>query len=88
MVALVSFIRYMPPDTELSREMDPQNEKADWYDTLKTNIILADIYDAFVSAHTKKGTKPKTYPRPVERRTIGKGAIPLGDFWSWWNKER
>ena len=86
-VALISFIRYLPPDSALRLEMDPKDEYAAWYTTLKTNAILADIFDAYVSVHTKKGQKPKQYPRPKERQSIGREAIPISEFWDWWNKQ-
>ena len=44
-----------------------------------------DETDVFVSANTKKGRKAKQYPRPKQKKRIGSGAIPIRDFWSWWN---
>ena len=87
MVALISFINYLPPDSELSKEMNPKEEFAEWYTTLKTNKILADLVDVVVAANTKKGRKPKEYPRPKKKETIGKGAIPISKFWDWWNSK-
>ena len=84
-VALLSFINYLPPDSELRKAMDPQNEFGEWNTTMKTNVILADLVDVFVKANTKKGRKAKTYPRPKKRRKIGSGAIPMSEFWDWWN---
>jgi len=85
-VALISFIEYLPPDAMLNRELDPKNETAEWLTTMKTNAILADLFDLYVAAHTKEGTVPATYPRPKEEQTIGRGAIPVADFWDWWDK--
>lgn len=88
-VALISFIKYLPHDSALKREMNPKDEEIlEWSTQTKTNAILADIFDAFVAAHTKKGRKAKEYPRPKQKKAIGKGAIPLSEFWDWWNKER
>ena len=87
LVALLSFINYLPPDSALRAAMDPQDEFGDWYTTRKTNVILADLYDAFVASKTKKGRKAKEYPRPRQRKRIGKGAVPIDEFWAWWNKE-
>lgn len=84
-VALLSFIRYLPMDSALNREMDPKDETAEWNTTRKTNAILADMFDAFSAVHTKKGHKPFEYPRPKANKRIGKGAIPIKDFWEWWN---
>ena len=75
MVALLSFINYLPEDSALRFEMDPKSETREWFTTLKTNKILADLFDAFVAANTKKGRKAKEYPRPKKNKHIGKGAI-------------
>ena len=85
LVALLSFINYLPPDAAVRVAMDPKNEFAGWYTQFKTNTILADIFDAFIAANTKKGKKPKEYPRPKKNKKIGKGAIPISEFWDWWN---
>jgi len=85
MVALLSFINYLPPDSQLRQAMDPQDEVGEWSTVKKTNIILADIFDVFVSANTKKGHKAKQYPRPKQKRKIGSDAIPISKFWDWWN---
>ena len=86
-IALISFINYLPPDSALSQELNPKDETAAWFTTMKTNAILADIFDAFVAANTKKGTKPKAYPRPQAKQTIGNGAIPVSQFWDWWHEQ-
>lgn len=85
MVALLSFINYLPMDSQLRQAMDPQDEVGEWSTVKKTNIILADIFDVFVSANAKKGHKAKQYPRPKQKRKIGSGAIPISEFWDWWN---
>lgn len=86
-VALISFINYLPIDSTLRQAQNPKDEFGEWHTTAKTNAILADLLDVTVAAHTKKGRKPKTYPRPQEHREIGKGAIPIKDFWDWWNNK-
>lgn len=86
-VALVSFIENLPSDSALTKSIDPRNEFGPWNETRKTNAILADIYDVLVAVHTKKGHTPKPYPRPQEHRTIGSDAIPISEFWDWWNGE-
>ena len=85
MVALLSFINYLPMDSQLRQAMDPQDEVGEWSTVKKTNIILADLFDVFVSANTKKGRKAKQYPRPKQKKKIGSGAIPISEFWDWWN---
>lgn len=87
MVALLSFVNYLPPDSALRYEMDPKEESREWYTTLKTNKILADLFDVFVAANTRKGHKSTKYPRPKEKKRIGRGAIPISEFWDWWNKK-
>ena len=85
MVALLSFINYLPIDSALRKEMDPQDEVGEWSTTMKTNTILADLFDVFVAANTRKGRKAKPYPRPKQKKRIGRGAIPISEFWDWWN---
>lgn len=85
MVALLSFINYLPPDSATRSAMDPDSEIGGWYTTRKTNEILADLFDVFVAANTKKGKKAKEYPRPKQKKRIGSGAIPISEFWDWWN---
>lgn len=85
MVALLSFINYLPMDSQLRQTMDPQDEVGEWSTTKKTNIILADLFDVFVAANTRRGHKAKQYPRPKQKRKIGSGAIPISEFWDWWN---
>ena len=88
MVALISFVNNLPIDSALGNATHPKDEFGEWHQTLKTNKILADIFDVLVAANTKKGHIPKTYPRPQENKNvIGSGAIPLSEFWDWWNGE-
>ena len=82
--ALISFINYITPEWKVYQEMHPKDEYGEWFSQMKANAILADIYDVFVAANTKKGRKAQTYPRPKSRRTIGRDAIPIKDFWTWW----
>ena len=67
--ALLSFISNLGPESYLAREIEP--ELHNWTTTLKTNQILADIYDmlAMINANLvaygskKQSKKPKPYPR-------------------------
>lgn len=85
--ALVSFVKFLPPESALRRAMNPGDDAFAWSTRAKTNAILADIFDAYAAVHAKKGRKPKPYPRPGAQKGagIGKGAIPIRDFESWWN---
>lgn len=86
-VALISFINYLPIDSALRQAENPKDEFGAWYTTAKTNAMLADLLDVIVAAHTKKGHKPKPYPRPREHKGIGKEPIAIKDFWDWWIKK-
>ncbi len=88
LVALISFVTHLPPDSALTKDMNPKDEFGEWYSEYKTNAILADLFDLFAAAHAKKGRQIKPYPRPRATRSIGKGAVSIADFWAWWNKER
>lgn len=64
-----------------------------WESTLKTNAILADIYDLLQVIHrdlcSLGGNKPKKikpYPRPgrdKDTKRIGKGAMPYYQLREW-----
>ena len=87
--ALVAFIKHAGPGTALRREMGgaEAEEAARWGTALQTNAILADIFDAYAQTHSKKGRRPKPYPRPGARdgSKLGKGAIKVRDFEAWWS---
>ena len=85
--ALKSFIKNVGPDSALARDLGKQTG---WENTLKTNVILADIYDLLqvinsnICALANKGKSRKQikpYPRPGKgddkKRKIGKGAVTL-----------
>ena len=71
-----------------------------WATTLKTNFILADLYDllAVINANLislgskKRAKKPKGYPRPLEmtkKKNVGKGsAMKQADLHDWIEKRR
>lgn len=76
--------------------MDPDLSK--WAGPLKTNALLADIYDilAMINANLcamgsgKRATKPKPYPRPGDNNTkkIGKNAMPAEQLRAWFDQRR
>lgn len=91
--SLHSFIKFLPGDSALAREA---GELSVWDSRIKTNAMLADIYDmlqllnANLVAFASGGkTKPKItpYPRPGRedntRRKFGKGALPLEELRQW-----
>ena len=94
--ALRSFLHNVEITGELARELDP--DLARWASSFKTNAILADIFDmlAMINANIcamgsgKKASKPKTYPRPGDkkRQVIGKNALPAEELRKWFDKKR
>lgn len=84
--ALSSFIHNLKSDSAVAREL---GYETGWENTIKTNEILADIYDVLMAilvavTHSKK--KPKPYPRPgkdKDKKRIGKGAIPYNQLREW-----
>lgn len=96
--SLHSFIKFLPGDSALARDLGKSS--AIWDSRIKTNAILADIFDLlqqlnanFVAFASGGKTKQKItpYPRPGReddnRRKFGKGAMPL-DQLRQWIKER
>lgn len=97
--ALDSFLANLGADSALVREMDP--EVGAWGTTLKTNLILADIWNvlAMINANliavgTRKPAKaPKMYPHPWQKepdkeRHIGSGALPPNELRKWFEEKR
>lgn len=90
--SLASFIKNLGTDSALARDLD---KATGWEDTIKTNAILADIYDllqvinanlvSFASGGKKK-PKIKPYPRPggdKNTKRLGRGALPLDQLREW-----
>lgn len=96
--ALKSFLSSAKPGSALSNELNP--DMTEWSTTLKTNVLLADIFDqlSLVNANLhvlisrKKGKRPEPYKRPwmKERndRHIGHGAMPVTDMREWIRKRQ
>lgn len=91
--SLYSFIKNVGGNSALARDLD---KATGWDETLKTNAILADIYDLLQVIHAdlisfasrgKKKVKIKPYPRPGadedKKRRIGKGAMSVSDLRNW-----
>ena len=90
-VALCHFLRHLDQDSALAHEIDGSGARA-WSSRIKTNSLLADLFDSirlFNFSFAEKGsTQPKPYPRPwAEDNTerFGKDPIPIADFDDWWN---
>ena len=89
-VALCHFIDKLDADSALVYEVQG-TEAREWSSRIKTNSILADVFDAvrlFNFSFAKDGKTPPPYPRPWgEDKTerFGKDPIPIDDFDDWWN---
>jgi len=90
-------MQHLDLDSETAREIEP--DLAQWGTVLKTNTILADIYDAIailnaniVAIGTKKHAKePKRYSRPTDKQRTqlgGKGALPPDEMAKWIERKR
>ena len=95
-VALCRFMKCLPLDSRTVSAMSGYDNMDEWHERVKTNMLLADIYDnlsalrfAFISSKSKKkGKKPEPYPRPWSKRKskhFGKDPVKVKDFWAWWN---
>lgn len=94
--ALGSFLRKVDINSETAKELDP--DLALWAGTVKTNAILADIYDVLAMINTnlcaigtgKRAKKPEKYPRPgdKDKKQIGKDALPLDELRAWFDRKR
>ena len=93
--ALHAFVKHLPSNSAFKRELNGGD--AEWSTLLKTNAILADIYDAissfavaFVKSRGGHPKSPKPYRRPgmqSDGQHIGKGAVPKGTFMDWWENK-
>lgn len=97
-VALCHFVEHLSPDSVLAAEISGYEHMRQWSTQLRTNAMLADLYDAIsalrytvaASRSKKKIKRPKPYPRPWAKektRKFGKDPIPVKDFWNWWDKQ-
>lgn len=91
--SLRSFIQFLETDSALARDLQ---KSTGWETTIKTNAVLADIYDLLqgiysvlisIASGGKKKVKPKPYPRPGRgdeyTRKVGKGALPYSELRAW-----
>lgn len=96
--SLYAFIKNLGTDSALARDL---GKATGWETTLKTNSILADIYDMLQVIHAdiiswssrgKRKGKIKPYPRPGadadKKRKLGKNALPLPELRKWIESRR
>lgn len=89
--ALRSFLAHVKPGSALGAELNP--DATEWSTVMKTNAILADIYDqlTLVNANLrvlithKPGRKPDPYKRPGMRnkKHFGKDTLPVSELREW-----
>lgn len=95
--AFASFVKNLDYTSALWKSTHP--EEAEWVTTLKTNVILADIYDLLAQMNAnlvggfqkKRAKKTKPYPRPWSKnqpKKLGRGAMPKNELREWMNKKR
>ena len=98
--ALASFLAYERNGSALDRDVN--GDASIWSDIIKTNGILADIYDQLaqinanlVAIGSRSKSQPvKPYPRPgieqdgENRRHFGKGALPVNELEAWFERKR
>lgn len=81
---------------EIAKDIAP--DIASWSGQIKTNAILADIYDllAMINANIcalgsgKKASRPKKYERPgdKDKQQIGKNALPPDELVAFFKRKR
>ena len=86
----------MQTDSALARDL---GKATGWESTLRTNMILADIFDMLQLINTNicamgggKRKQIKPYPRPGKdednKRHFGKGALPYDELKKWMEAKR
>jgi len=96
--ALGNFVRHLPTDSATMRDVRP--EIAEWGTVVKTNEILADIFDVLSMINSnlvalgnrKQAKQPKLYPRPgakpKDEQHFGSGALPPAELRRWIEEKR
>lgn len=96
--ALSSFISSIGPDTATAAELWP--DVSEWATRVKTNAILADIYDvlSLINANLvamgshKPAKTPDKYPRPNDKnentKHFGSDALPVEELHAWIEEKR
>lgn len=98
--ALASFVLHDGDNSALAREID--SEHTLWAQTLKTNGLLADIYDVLAQINAnlvavgnrKQAKHVPPYPRPgmedkrADVKHFGKNALPPDELRAWFAQKR
>ena len=100
MGAFSSFVRSLAKDYDSELWRSTHQDLAVWSTTLRTNALLADIYDMLAQINAnmvggfskKKASKIKPIPRPwlkdKSKHIGGKGALPKNKLREWINSRR
>ena len=96
--SLYSFIKHLGTDSALARDL---GKSTGWEGTLRTNAILADIFDLLQAINAnlvnfasggKQKMKYKPYPRPGRddnnTHKFGKGAMPANELAEWFRRKQ
>lgn len=93
--ALGDFISKLDPDSALARDIDEDSSR--WATQMKTNEILADLYDLMALFRVemasmitgKRPKKPVPYKRPHkdDKKKVGRGAMLKEDLRKWINNK-
>ena len=101
--ALYSFIQKIDYKSETLKEMsDESKELSRWDSALKTNLILADIYDMLANINSNlvaigsksRAKKIKPYPRPfgkekdTDTQHFGSDGLPPDELARWFEERR
>ena len=98
-VALAHFVKQLDISSRTYAEMHDSAWLSGWSMRIKTNALLADLFDAVnalryayvASVSKRKPDKPKPYPRPWHKsrdkgtKHYGRDGIPIKDFKKWWS---
>lgn len=96
-----TFMAHLPDDSAVGQELRP--EYAAWASRTKTNMILADIFDALAQINANlvalgsgnAAKQPKPYKRPGQKQNdnenvkhFGSGALPPDELRAWFEMKR
>ena len=93
--ALLSFIHNLDTSSALARDI---GKSTGWENTLRTNILLAEIIDLLQMINANiiglggKKKKIKPYPRPwvkdKDKKKVGKDPLPVNELRKWFEEKR
>ena len=100
MGAFSSFVKALPNNFDSALWRSTHEDTALWATTLRTNALLADIFDVLSQINSnlcagfshKKSSKITPMPRPwsegkTKTKKIGKGALPKSELREWFKNK-